>query len=159
MRLLRTVLNKLPFRVLVPVFVLVNVLSILLYVMLLPLIYLYGLLLCSKVWIEWEKEGKDVLVLQADSKHSREWMSRILPLVGSRAVLLDYSQRHNWERWSLPVQLIQIFGPHGMPERFTVHSLPAVILFRRLHRPERFFFGGRSKNCEEKIERLRAALA
>jgi hypothetical protein len=159
MRLLRAILNKFPFRVLLPVIVLISVLSILLYVMLSPLIYLYGLLLCSKVWIEWEREGKDVLIVQADSIHSREWMSRILPLVGGRAVLLDYSQRDRWERWSLPVQLVEIFGPHGVPERFTVHSLPAVILFRKLRRPEKFFFGGRSKNCEEKIERLRAALA
>ena len=158
MRLLRAILNKLPFRVLVPVFVLISILSILLYVMLSPLIYLYGLLLCSKLWIEWDREGKDALILQVDSEHSREWMSRILPLVGGRAVLLDYSQRERWDRWSLSVQLVAIFGPHGVPERFTVHSLPAVILFRKLRRPEKFLFGDRSKN-EEKIERLRAALA
>ncbi|MGB6473592.1 MAG: hypothetical protein WBF04_05865 [Candidatus Sulfotelmatobacter sp.] len=152
-------MSKLPFRVLEPVFVLINVLFILLYVMLSPLIYLYGFLLCSKVWIEWEREGKDVLVLEADSKHSRECMSRILPLVVGRAVLLDYSQRDRWDRWSLPAQLVEIFGPHGVPARFTVHSLPAVIVFKKLRRPEKFLFGGRSKNFEEKIERLRATLA
>jgi len=158
---LREILEKLPLPLglLLPVFYAIFVLSILLYVALSPLSYLYGWLLCPMVWIEWEKQGKDVLVVLADSKHSEEWTARILPLIGDRAVFLDYSQRERWDHWSLPAQLFEIFGPHGVPERFTVYSLPAVIVFRKFHRPRKVTFGERSKDLEEKIEQLRAALA
>jgi hypothetical protein len=56
------------------------------------------------------------------------------------------------------VQLFELFGPHGKPERFTEFSLPAVIVFRELRRPKTFTFGSRPKDLEEKLERLRAEL-
>lgn len=159
MRILRAILNKIPFNLLVPFVYLVSILSILLYVVLSPLSYLYGLLLCSRVWIEWEKRGKDVLAVHSGGKHSEEWMSRIQSVVGTRAVVLNYDERESWDRWSLPAQLFQIFGPHAMPERFTPGNLPAVIVFKRLRSPKRFTFGKRSRQPEEKLERLRAELA
>lgn len=57
MRILRADLNRIPFKLLVPFVYLVTILSILLYVVLSPLIFRYGLLLCSRVWIAWEKRG------------------------------------------------------------------------------------------------------
>jgi hypothetical protein len=132
--------------------------SVLLYVVISPFIFLYGLLLCPTAWIEWGRQGKDLLVVDTDSAHSKEWMLRILPIVGERAVFLDYGKRDQWERWSLAVQLFGIFGPHGIPERFTPYSLPAVILFEKLHRPKTFTFGERSKNREAKLEQLRSKL-
>lgn len=147
-----------PLGLLQPVFYAIFVLFILLYAALSPLVYFYGLLLCPMVWIEWEKQGKDVLVIQAESEHSREWMTRLSPLISNRAVILNWGQRKLWDRWSLPVQLYQVFGPHGMPERFTEFSLPSVILFRQLRRPKTFTFGTRAKDLETRLEQLRAAL-
>ncbi|HYM74399.1 MAG TPA: hypothetical protein VE377_00350 [Candidatus Dormibacteraeota bacterium] len=143
---------------LTPFFYLLFVLSILLYVVLSPFAYLYGLLRCCEVWIDWAKEGKDVLVIDLASDHSREWISRLKPLLGGRAVFLHWSERKGWDRRSLAPQLFEVFGPHGMPEMFTASSLPAAIVFQTLRRPKVFTFGARSKNLDEKFEQLRAAL-
>lgn len=155
----RQILEKLPLRLLEPVFGAIFVASIFLYVALSPLIYVYGLLLCPMVWIEWEKQGKDVLVIDAESPHSRDLMGRISPLISNRAIFLNWSQREQWNRWSLPVQLFDVFGPHGMPERFTESSLPAVIVFRRLRWPKRFTFGRRAKDLDARLEDLRSELS
>jgi len=153
------ILNKTPLGVLEPIFHAILVLSIFLYVALWPLFYLYGMLLCPMVWIEWGKQGKKALVIFLDSKHSEEWMARLSPLISDRAVFLNWSEHKQWDRWSLPAQLFDVFGPHGMPEQFTRNSLPAVIVFRNLRRPKSFTFGNRSKDLEEKLDQLRAELA
>jgi hypothetical protein len=88
---LRTLLNKLPFRVLLSCMVAIYVLSILLCIACLPLVFLYGLLLRPMVWIEWQKRGTDVLVIEAQSEHSREWIARLSPLVSGRAVFLNWN--------------------------------------------------------------------
>jgi hypothetical protein len=155
MRLLRGILNRVPFTALVPIFYLVSVLSILLYIVLSPLIYLYGLMLCSRVWIEWAKQGKDVLVVHTDGEHTNQWLPRLRLVVGNRAVFLNYNER---DRWTLSAQLFGIFGPHAMPERFTPGILPAVMVFKRLRLPRKFTFGERSKGPEEKLEQLRSEL-
>ncbi len=156
---LKGLLNKVPFWFVVPFYYLLFVSSVLLYLVLSPLVYFYGLLRCCEAWIEWSKEGKDVLVVDCASEHSSEWMSRLVPLLGSRSALLHWSERKDWDRWSLAPQLFDIFGPHGMPEMFTASSLPAAIVFRKLLRlPKVFTFGAHSKNLEEKFEQLRGAL-
>jgi len=156
---LRAILNRVPFKLLIPFIFLVFYLPILLYVVLWPLLYVYGLLLCSRVWIEWEERGKDILVVHTDGQHSEQWMSRIRPVIGDRALFLNYSERDRWDRWSLPAQLFEIFGPQAMPENFRQYALPSVIVFRRLHRPKKFNFGKRSEDREEKLEKLGAELA
>jgi hypothetical protein len=155
---LREILNKAPLGLLQPVFYAIFFLSILLYVAFLPLSYLYGLLLCPIVWIEWGKQGKDVLVILAENDHSRAWMARLSPLISNRAVVLNWSERKRWDRWSLRVQLFEVFGPHGMPEQFTEFSLPSVVVFRQLRRPKKFTFGARAKDLEARLEQLSAAL-
>jgi hypothetical protein len=155
---LREILNRVPFKLLIPFLFLAFYVPILLYVVLSPLIYLYGLLLCSRVWIEWEEQGKDVLIVHTDGEHSEEWMSRIRPVVGDRAVLLNYNERDRWDRWSLPVQLFEIFGPQTMPGDFRRYALPSVIFFRKLHRPRKFSFG-KPKDCETRLENLRSEIA
>jgi len=157
---LREILSKVPLKLslLAPVFYAIFVLSVLLYVALSPLIYLYGLLLCPMVWIEWERQRKDLLVIYAESNHSQEWMARLSPLISDRAVFLNWSERKRWDRWSLPVQLFDAFGPHWMPEQFTEFSLPSVIVFRKLRRPKRFNFGKRSKENEAILDQLQTAL-
>jgi len=155
---MKRVLDKVPFKLLVPLFFLAVYLSILLYLVFSPFIFLYGLLLCARAWIEWDRQGKDVVLVHVNGMHSAEWLSRILPLVESRAILLNYDERNEWDRWSLAVQLFNIFGPHAMPERFTPYSLPAVILFKRFRLPKKFTFGKRSKELEERLDQLRSEL-
>lgn len=155
---LRGILNKVPFALLQPVFYATFVLSILLYIAFSPLGYVYGLLLCPRVWIEWEKQGKDLLVIHAENAHSSDWMERLSPLISNRAVVLNWSQRKVWDRWSLPVQLFDVFGPHGMPERFTEFALPSVIFFKQLRRPKTFNFGSRSEDPESRLDHLRSTL-
>jgi hypothetical protein len=110
------------------------------------------------VWIEWERLGKDALVIQAGSAHSPEWMARTSPLISDRAAVLNWSERKGWDRWSLPVRMFWVFGPHGLPEQFTKATLPSVIVFRQLRQPKTFTFGTRAEDREKKIEELRAEL-
>jgi hypothetical protein len=154
----REALSKIPIGFWAPVFYSVFILSILLYVVLYPVVYVYGLLLCCEVWIEWTKRRKDVLIIHLSSDYSREWMSRLSPFIAERATFLDWSNRKNWDPWSLEAQLFRIFGPHGMPEQFTANSLPAAIVFRKLLIPKAFTFGERSKTREQKLEQLHALL-
>jgi hypothetical protein len=152
------ILNNLPRSLGLPIVAVLFYLSILVYVVALPLAALYGLLLRPVVWIEWERRDKDVLVVDFDSAHSKEWMARILPVVGTRAVFLNYSNRDHWDRRSLEAQIFAIYGPHPIPERFMPGSLPAVIFFKRLRRPKVFNFGNHFKHHEDELERLRSEL-
>ncbi len=154
----RELLNKAPFWFVAGFAAVAFYASILLHIAFLPLSFLYALLLRPMVWMEWEKRGKDVLLVHTDGKHSEQWMARLSPLIGDRAVVLDYSQERQWDGWSLAAQLIRVFGPMT-PGALPEHSLPVAIVFQRLQPPRRFFFGRRSKNCEKTFERLRAALA
>jgi hypothetical protein len=156
---LRDNLNKLPFRVLVPFIVAISVASVLLYVALSPFAFLYRLLLRPMVWIEWEKQGIDTLLIDVESSHSREWLPRLQPLISRRAAHLNWTDRRNWDPASLPSTLFREFGPRGKTESLTGNYLPAVIVFHPLHRPKLFTFGACSKDLEEKLERLRAELS
>ncbi len=155
---LSRLLNKLPFPLLVPFFYLLYFSSILLFILLSPFIYLYGMLRCAEVWIDWKRQGKDVIVIELDSPHSREWISRLSPMLSNRAVFINWSNRKNWEPSMLAVQLFRVFGPHGIPEQFTAHSLPAAIVFRTFRRPMVFTFGERSRDREKKVGELFAVL-
>jgi hypothetical protein len=153
------ILNKVRLKLLIPFFFLAFYTSILLYILFFLLAYVYGLLPCSQVWIEWKKEVKDALVVYTRGRHSQEWVPRIRDVVGTRAVFLNHDERDCWDRWSLPAQLFHIFGPHATQERFTGDNLPAVIVFKKMKAPKKFIFGKRSKDSDEKLERLRAELA
>ena len=157
-RRLDRLFDKVPLSFLAPFYYFFFVSAALLYLALSPFVYLYGLLRCCEVWIEWSRQGKDVLVVDEASEHSREWMSRLTPLLGSRSVLLHWSRSQDWDRASLAAQLFRIFGPHPTHEMFTSASLPLAIVFRKLRLPMVFAFAARSKNLEENFEQLRAAL-
>ena len=63
------------------------------------------------VWLLWIPQGKDVLFVYSDSPIWREYMtSHLLPLVRERAVVLNWSERNKWSRWSLKVSLFRAFG-------------------------------------------------
>ena len=63
---------------------------------------LYKTTLYLLVWTLWLPRGKDILFVYSDSPIWRDYMtSEVLPLVHERAVVLNWSERKKWERWSL----------------------------------------------------------
>ncbi len=63
------------------------------------------------VWLVWFPKGKDVLFVYSDSPIWREYMtSHVLPLVRERAVVLNWSERRQWSRWSLKFSVFRVFG-------------------------------------------------
>lgn len=153
-RLLHAVLNKIPFDVSALIGITANICALLLYLALSPFIHLYGMLLCSRAWIEWGNDGKDLLIVYADTRFCEEIMARFSELIGDRAVRLDCDHR---DRLGLASQLFEIFGPKPTLESMRRTFLPTVIVLRMLHRPRVLSFG-REKDYDEKLEQLRAEL-
>ena len=147
-----------PFKVIAPLFYLMCLLSILLYILFSPLLFLYGLVLSTVAWKKWKKRGKDVLVIHNGERSSEVWIEQILPLVKERAEFLNYEESKDWRRWSLPVQLFYRFGPQPIPQSFVPHFLPAVIVLRSSRLPKKFCFG-RQSELETNIRQLRLELA
>src|SRR5262249_54125108 len=57
---------------------------------------LYGL-----IWLLWVPRGKDVLLVYSDSPIWHDYMTtQVIPLVQNRAVILNWSERHKWSKWS-----------------------------------------------------------
>jgi hypothetical protein len=121
------------------------------------LILLYQSSLYLLIWLLWLPRGKDVLFVSSDSPIWREYMTdHVLPLVANRAVVLNWSERQRWPRWSLAGHFFRAFA--GSRE-----FNPMVVVFRPLRRGEFFRFFGPLKhwkhgNCEP-VEWLRRQLA
>jgi hypothetical protein len=76
------------------------------------------------VWVLWLPRGKDILLVYSDSQIWQEYMTtQILPLVRERAIVLNWSHRSKWPRWSFPVY---VFRSIGGRQNFN----PMVALFR-----------------------------
>jgi hypothetical protein len=150
--------NKIPFSVLSPLLQLMMFVCYALYLILWPVVFLYGMVLCVVTWVFGGKEGKCAVVVVAGREDSGPWVPRIRTLVEGRAVFLNYQERRNWRRWSLTVQLFHCFGPQPIPQSFMVHSLPAVILLKKFRLPKLYTFGGLSRDPETKLEDLRSRL-
>jgi hypothetical protein len=105
------------------------------------------------VWVLWLPKGKDVLFVYSDSPIWKEYMTQQLwPLMQERAIVLNWSERSKWRKWSLPVRVLHSIG--GGRE-----FNPMVILFRPL-RPARVFrfwsaFKEWKRGEPESVERLR----
>ena len=118
---------------------------------------LYRALLYLLVWVLWLPQGKDVLLVYSDSPIWREYViTQLLPLVHERAVVLNWSERKKWSRWSLGVVVFHHFGGAG-------DFNPLVVLFRplRFARIYRFWsaFKDWKRGHKEPIERLMQELA
>jgi hypothetical protein len=88
---------------------------------------LYG----GKVWLP---RGKDVLVVLSESPIWHEYMlAEILPPVQHRAVVLNWSERKRWPRWSFARHVFRTFKG----ER---NFNPLVLVFRRFRRAKVFRF-------------------
>src|SRR5579884_797938 len=63
------------------------------------------------VWVLWASKGKDILFVYSDSPIWRDYMQTdVLPLVQDRAIVLNWSQRKSWRKWSLATQAFYAFG-------------------------------------------------
>lgn len=117
---------------------------------------LYRITLYLLVWTFWLPRGKDILFVYSDSPIWHDYMaSEVLTLVQERAVVLNWSDRKKWPRWSLGVAVFRHFGGH---RGFN----PLVVLFRpfRLARVFRFWsaFKDWKRGYREPVERLRQDL-
>ena len=84
------------------------------------------------IWTVWLPRGKDVLFVSSNSPIWQEYMTtQILPRVQERAIVLNWSERKNWSRWSFRVYVFHFFG--GRRE-----FNPMVALFRPFHRAQTF---------------------
>ena len=71
---------------------------------------LFATLVQVVVWVTWCPRGRYALVVYSDSPIWREYFEQaVLPALGSRAVVLNWSQRKRW-RLSLPVMLFKLFA-------------------------------------------------
>src|SRR3989442_11465679 len=77
-------------------------LSPLLIVALIPYLLFTAALYCA-VWLLWCRRGKDVLFVWSESPVWKDRVqTRLLPMLGRRAVVLNWSQRAQWTgRFSL----------------------------------------------------------
>ncbi len=112
------------------------------------------------VWLCWLPRGKNVLLVFSDSPIWYEYMTtHILPLVRNRAVVLNWSERKKWARWSLAAQAFRSFGGESAFN-------PLVVVFRPM-RPARVFRfwaafkdwkHGRTGQVKRLMEELQGAL-
>jgi hypothetical protein len=116
----------------------------------------YRIALYMLIWALWLPRGKDVLLVYSDSPIWHEYIvSEVLPLVQERAVVLNWSERNTWPRWSFRVHVFRAFGGH---REFN----PLVVLFRPFGRAKTFRFWLPFKDWKrgykEPVEQLRQEL-
>ncbi|HEV8070495.1 MAG TPA: hypothetical protein VGP76_22460 [Planctomycetaceae bacterium] len=106
---------------------------LLLIVVLVAVYLLYGLVLQVAIWWFWCRKGRDVLIVYSESPIWRDYVEkRILPTIGDRAVVLNWSERRQWQR-TLAVLAFRFFGG-------TREFNPMAVVFRPLHNARCFRF-------------------
>jgi hypothetical protein len=96
--------------------------------------WIHQLLLYVLLWCLWLPKGKDALFVYSDSPIWRDYMTQeILPLLKSRAVVLNWSERSSWPKWSF---VVHVFRSFNGGREFN----PMVVLFRPFHRAMYFRF-------------------
>lgn len=99
---------------------------------LLVFLFVYGCFLYMCVWLIWLPRGRDVLVIYSESPTWREYMTQqVLPRVRDRSMVLNWSERSRWSRWSLAVLVFRFFSGDG-------EFNPMVIVFRPLRMSKKF---------------------
>jgi hypothetical protein len=120
-------------------------------------IVLYESSLYLLIWLLWFPRGKDVLFVSSNSPIWNQYMTdQVLPLVAGRAVILNWSERKSWPRWSLAKHFFRACAGH---REFN----PMVVVFRPLRRAVFFRFYVPLKHLKhgnaEPVEWLRQELA
>ena len=109
----------------------------------LSLYSLHRLALYLLIWCLWIPRGTDALFIYSDSPIWRDYMiNKILPLVESRAVVLNWSERKSWSNRSFAVHVFRSFS--GRRE-----FNPMVVFFRPLRRPKYFRFWSAFKGWKD----------
>ena len=117
----------LPLIVRVPLVVAFVLLLLPLVPLLVTTYFAYGIVLQQVIWICWCTRGVNVLLVYSDSPNWHEYIeTNIIPRLPSSTVTLNWSDRRNWKRLSLPVMAVQFFG--GSRE-----FNPVVVVFRPFH--------------------------
>jgi hypothetical protein len=137
-----------------PIWLPLIILLLLLLAILVPFSYL---LLYLSIWSFWLTRGKDILFVYSDSPIWRDYMlSEVLPLMETRAVVLNWSERSTWKRWSLRVLAFRFFGGR---KAFN----PLIVVFRplRLARKFRFWpaFREWKQGNKQAVEKLKLEIA
>ena len=117
-----------------------DLVGLLLFIVFLPLIIvalvfylLAGLFLHLAVWCIWCARGRYVLFVYSDSPIWHDYVEQqILPRLGERAVVLNWSARSRWQR-TLPVLAFRYFGGY---RSFN----PMAVVFRPFRFARRFRF-------------------
>ncbi len=109
-------------------------------IVLLPLVVVAAILwfvvaisLLLVVWMTWCRRGQYALVVYSNSPIWHQYFEeRVLPAIGKRGVVLNWSERKRW-KFSLPVALFRMFAG-------TREFNPLVIVFQPWTWPRRFQF-------------------
>jgi hypothetical protein len=108
------------------------------------------------ILLTWLPKGKDTLLVYSQSPIWHDYMTtQILPLVKDRAMVLDWSERKKWRKYSLPVLAFRLLGGYR-------NFNPLVIHFRPFRRAKLFRFWSAFKDWKhgktEAVEQLRRNL-
>lgn len=146
---LRRVLRLTLIVFLLPIILPLAILGLVLHVLNKAVVYLL-------VWVWWLPRGKDVLYVSSDSPIWKEYTeAEMFPLVAERAVVLSWSARSKWPKWSFAVRVFHTFGGRR-------NFNPMVVLFRPFRRTRIFrflpAFQGRKHGNNASIEQLQRDL-
>lgn len=139
-----------------PLFMIISLLAILLAPVVIVLYWLHRMALYGLIWLLWLPRGKDVLLVYSDSTIWYDYMTtQVVPFVQNRAVILNWSERRKWSKWSFPVHVFRSFGG-------TNEFNPMVAVFRPFRRVRMFRFWAAFKEWKhgdtEPVTRLREDL-
>ena len=107
------------------------------------------------VWVAWCSRGRYALVVYSNSPIWQEYFEQhVLPAIGSRGEVLNWSERKRWP-YSLPVVLFEFFGG-------TRQFNPLAIVFQPFSWARRFQFYGAFQSFKhgrpEEVEAMRREL-
>src|SRR5262245_38261158 len=95
-------------------------------VLLLPPYFDIGSLVLAAICVTWMPRGKDVLFVSSDNPVWGSYMAeQVLPMVRDRAVILNWSERKQWRRFSISRIAFRMIGGRN-------NYNPIVIQFRLL---------------------------
>jgi hypothetical protein len=145
----RRIADRLLLLILLPIVLPLALLALVIYVC-------HRLALYMLVWVLWLPRGKNALVVYSDSPIWQEYMlTHVMPLIKEHAIVLNWSERNKWPRWSFRVHVFHWFAGD---REFN----PIVILFRPLRRARVFrlwsAFKEWKRGNEQAVEGLRQEL-
>ena len=99
-----------------------------------PFYFIYSATLYILVWFFWCKSGSRIFLVYSRSPH---WQTHIensfLPKLPPSTIVLNWSDRNTWSRWSLGIYVFHHFLGY-------YKHTPSIIVFRPLRRAKIFRF-------------------